>query len=227
MSITVVIFDLDGLLIDSEPFWRRAETEVFADVGITLTDAMCMETTGLRLDAVVEHWFARTPDRKDPDHTSKEEVVRRISARVAELITAHAEALPGVSEALTFFKVRGLPIAVCSSSPMSVIDAALAKLKLTGRMRVVCSAEGETHGKPHPAVYLTTAAKLGVPPEQCLAFEDSMNGCIAAKAARMKVIAVPEAHAEHARFAFCDATLHSLRALDEQLFSRLSGHAPR
>ena len=221
--IAAVIFDLDGLLIDSEPFWRRAETEVFADVGVTLTDAMCMETTGLRLDAVVEHWFVRTPWTGK----SKAAVVSAIATRVAELITAHAEPLPGVPDALAFFKVRGLPIAICSSSPMPVIDAALAKLQLTGRMRAVISAEGESHGKPHPAVYLTTAAKLGVAPESCLALEDSMNGCIAAKAARMKVVAVPEAHAEHARFSFCDATLHSLKALDEQLFTRLNGAAQR
>ncbi len=221
--IDAVIFDLDGLLIDSEPFWRRAETEVFADVGVTLTNAMCMETTGLRLDAVVEHWFSRTPW----SGKSQPAVVTAIATRVAELITAHAAPLPGVPDALAFFKVRGLPIALCSSSPMTVIDAALAKLQLTGRMRAVISAEGESHGKPHPAVYLTTAAKLGVLPEKCLALEDSMNGCIAAKAARMKVIAVPEAHAEHARFSFCDATLHSLKALDEQLFTRLSDTAQR
>ena len=219
--IAAVIFDLDGLLIDSEPFWRRAETEVFADVGVILTDAMCMQTTGLRLDAVVEHWFQRAPWKGK----TKADVVGAIAKRVAELITAHAQPLPGVPDALAFFKVRGLPVALCSSSPMAVIDAALAKLQLTGRMRAVVSAEGESHGKPHPAVYLTTATKLGVAPETCLALEDSMNGCIAAKAARMKVIAVPEAHAEHARFTFCDATLHALTALDEQLFARINGDA--
>ncbi len=221
MTIAAVIFDMDGLLIDSEPFWRRAEMEVFADVGVTLTDEMCLHTMGLRLDAVVQHWFQRAPW----SGKTQAKVVSEISTRVAELITAHAEPLPGVPDALAFFKVRGLPVALCSSSPMNVIDAALAKLSLTGRMRAVCSAEGETHGKPHPAVYLTTAAKLGVEPASCLAFEDSMNGCIAAKAARMKVVAVPDAHAAHARFSFCDATLHSLRALDEQLFTRLNGSA--
>jgi len=218
MGINAVIFDLDGLLIDSEPFWRRAETEVFAKVGVTLTDAMCMETTGLRLDAVVQHWFERMPWKG----TSNEDVAKQIATRVGELITSDAEPLPGVSDAINFFKVRGLPIALCSSSPMTVIDAALAKLQLTGRIRVVVSAESEPFGKPHPAVYLTTAQKLGVAPETCLALEDSMNGCIAAKAARMKVIAIPEAHAQQSRFAFCDATVHSLRAIDEQLFSRLN-----
>ena len=220
--IAAVVFDMDGLLIDSEPLWRQAEVEVFADVGLTLTDAMCMQTTGLRIDAVVDYWFQRRPWSGG---TSPAGVAQKIAARVSELITAHAEPLPGVTEALAFFKVRGFPLALCSSSPMTVIDAALRKLSLVGRFRAVCSAESEAHGKPHPAVYLTTAQKLGVAPESCLAFEDSMNGCIAAKAARMTVVAVPEAHAERARFAFCDATLGSLREVDEPLFAKLNAPA--
>jgi sugar-phosphatase len=216
--IAAVIFDMDGLLIDSEPFWRQAEMEVFARVGVTLTDAMCMQTTGLRIDAVVEHWYQRMPWQG----TSREDVTASISGRVAELIASDAKALPGVDLALNFFKVRGFPVALCSSSPTLVIDAALRKLGLVGRLRAVVSAESEAYGKPHPAVYMTTAAKLGVKPEDCLAIEDSLNGCIAAKAARMKVIAVPEAHAERARFGFCEATLRSLADLDEPLFARLN-----
>jgi len=212
--LRAAIFDLDGLLIDSEPLWRRAEMEVFAGVGLALTDEMCATTTGLRLDAVVEHWFERAPW----EGRSRADVTAAIAARVAALIAAEAPILPGVEQALSVCERRGLPLALCSSSPTPVIDAGIARLGLAARWRVVCSAEGEPYGKPHPAVYLRTAERLGVPPERCLAFEDSLNGAIAAKAARMRVVAVP---ASGTRFDFCDARLPSLARFDEGVLAEL------
>ena len=212
---------MDGLLIDSEPHWRRAEMEAFARVGLTLTEDMCLQTTGLRIDAVVDYWFSRAP-WKNKTHR---EVADDITTRVAQLIETDALPLEGVEDAIALFEARGLPIGLCSSSPRNVIDAALRRLALTKRFSVVCSADGEAFGKPHPAVYLKTATMLGVAPETCLALEDSMNGCISAKAARMKVIAVPEAHANRSRFAFCDAVISSLKEVTPELFARLSVEA--
>ena len=212
--LRAAIFDLDGLLIDSEPLWRRAEMEVFAGVGLSLTDEMCATTTGLRIDAVVEHWFERAPWTG----RSRADVTEAIAARVAALIAAEAPIMPGVEQALSVCERRGLPLALCSSSPPAVIEAGITRLGIATRLRAVCSAAGEPYGKPHPGVYLRTAERLGVPPERCLAFEDSMNGAIAARAARMRVVAVP---AGDTRFDFCDARLPSLAAFDDGVLAEL------
>jgi len=216
------VFDLDGLLIDSEPFWRRAEIEVFATVGVTLTEAETRQTMGLRIDDAVHHWFVRRPwEGRTPD-----QVERAVTARVAELIEAEGTPMPGALAVVGLCRDRGIPMAVCSGSYAVVIEAALDKLGLTSCMAAWHSAEWEPLGKPHPGSYLTTAAKLGVDPTACLAFEDSFNGAISAKAARMRVVAVPEPAALGSpRWGFCDLVLASLEEFDEAALVGL-GHPP-
>lgn len=207
-----VVFDLDGLLIDSEPFWRRAEMEVFATVGLHLTEAETRQTMGLRIDDAVAHWFERRPW----EGMTRVEAERAITARVAELIEAEGEPMPGARAVVELCRRRSIPMAVCSGSFALVIEAALDRLGLTDAMSAWHSAEWEPLGKPHPGAYLTTAARLGVDPTACVAFEDSFNGAIAAKAARMRVVAVPEpAAAASPRWAFCDVVLASLAEFDE------------
>jgi mannitol-1-/sugar-/sorbitol-6-/2-deoxyglucose-6-phosphatase len=204
--IRAVIFDMDGVLVNSEPLWRRAEIAAFGEVGATLTEDMCLETTGLRIDQVVEHWqrrfgFGETNVRQD------------ILARVEALIRAEGQPLPGAREAVQN-AARKYPIALASSSPYSIIDAVLACFGLRDLFSVIHSADEEPYGKPHPIVFLTTAAKLGVDPVDCLVIEDSLNGVIAAKAARMQCVAVPEeAHRSDPRFAIADRILCSLEEL--------------
>src|SRR5436190_23459374 len=106
--IRAAIYDMDGLLIDSEPFWHKAETEVFASVGIQLTPAMCLETVGLRMDAIVQHWFERYP-WNDKTHA---EVGSGIARRVAELVALEARLLPGVEASIAFCRERALALAV-------------------------------------------------------------------------------------------------------------------
>jgi len=198
------IFDMDGLLIDSEPLWRASEVEAFAKVGLTLTDEQCSETTGLRIDEVValrhrEHpWTAPSVDV----------VVSQIVDRLIGLVQERGEALPGVASALERCRTAGLRLALASSSPRRIIDATLARLELADTFEVIASAEADRYGKPHPAVFLRTADKLGVAPTDCVVFEDSLNGVIAAKAARMMCVAVPEHH--DPRFAIADVVLSSL-----------------
>jgi sugar-phosphatase len=219
-ALRAAIFDMDGLLIDSEPLWRQAEIEVFGTVGVELTDELCSQTTGLRMDAAVQHWFERHPwTSKSPGRVEDE-----VKARVVDLVLDRAEPLPGVHEAVAFFRKRGVPVAVCSSSSRAIIAAVLRKLGLDDdRVEVVHSGEDEALGKPHPAAYLTTAALLGIPAHHCVAFEDSMNGMISAKAARMKVVAVPapEFHGQ-TRWHFCDAQIRSLREVDAALWDKLA-----
>ncbi len=205
-------------MIDSEPFWRQAEIEVFGRLGLHLSESDVRQTMGLRIDDAVRHWWDRFPW----EQMSPPEVERAVTARVAELITEQGGPLPGALEAVACCQRLGLPVAVCSGSYAVVIEAALARLGITDSVTVWHSAEWEPLGKPHPGSYLSTAAMLGTDPSGCLALEDSFNGAIAAKAARMRVVAVPEPAARQSpRWGFCDALLSSLEEFDEPLIRSL------
>jgi sugar-phosphatase len=208
-----VIFDMDGVLIDSEPLWHKAEVGVFRALGVPLDETMCLETTGLRPDEVVNFWYGKYPWQKHDRASIEHDLI----ATVETLIRTQGVAKRGVPAALAFLRRRGYPLAVASSSPYRLITTVCEKLNLGSTFSVVHSAEDETLGKPHPAVYLTTAAKLGVPATRCVAIEDSPNGIIAALAARMKCIAIPDARqANHCRFAIADLVLDSLEEIEQR-----------
>jgi sugar-phosphatase len=183
-----IIFDMDGVLIDSEPLWKIAEVEAFAKVGLNLTYTDCEETVGLRIDQVVELWY------KKVGWTNK--TVLEVETDIVDIlireINLQGKELLGVTEKLTEFKEAGYKIGLATSSYQRIIEAVVDKLKIRSFFDVMQSAEYERYGKPHPAVFLTCADKLGVDPTECLVIEDSFNGILAAKAARMKVIAIPE-----------------------------------
>jgi sugar-phosphatase len=191
---------------------------VFGDLGLVLSEADVRQTMGLRIDDAVAHWWVRHPW----EGPSPAEVEQAVTARVAELITRSGAPMPGALAAVTLCGHLSLPVAVCSGSYAVVIAAALARLGIGDAVTVWHSAEWEPVGKPHPGAYLSTAAKLGLDPTVCLAVEDSFNGAIAAKAARMRVVAVPEPAArDSARWGFCDAVLTSLEGFDEVLLRSL------
>jgi sugar-phosphatase len=210
------IFDLDGLLIDSEPLWRMAEMEVFAAIGVTLTEEECHLTTGLRTEHVVAYWLERRP--WDTNHHSAAEVAERINQRVIELIGERGEAKQGVGHALEFMRSRGLCLALASSSAMSVIEAAIGKLGLERQFEVVHSADSEPCSKPAPDVYLGAARRLGVAPHRCIALEDSLPGVEAAKAAGMACIRFPEHKGPTSN---ADLELRSHEELDEHVWLAL------
>ena len=182
-----VIYDMDGLIIDSEPFWRLAEMKVFAKVGLLLTEKDCMETTGFRFDEVVEHWYHKQPWAGK----SKQQIHDEVLDEMESAITHHAQAMKGVHTSLDFFKSKNIKMAVASSSTMRLIKATVKKLKIEHYFDLLVSAEHETHGKPNPAVFIRTANGLNVRADKCLVLEDSFNGILAAKAAKMKCVAVP------------------------------------
>ena len=217
--IEAVIFDMDGLLINSEPLWQEAEILVFEQVNIVLTSELCQQTQGLRIDEVVNYWYQRYPWT----NLTKLKVEELIVNKVIELIHSKGEGLPGVEQAIAFVKSKDVKIALASSSAMTIIKAALQTLGLTEIFTEVYSAESEVLGKPHPGVYLTTASKLGIAPQSCLALEDSLNGVLAAKAAQMKCIAIPEAiQQDNPKFAIADRVLQSLEELNDLVWNDLN-----
>jgi sugar-phosphatase len=213
--IEALIFDMDGVLIDSEPLWVQAEIEIFSALGVNLTPELCAETTGFRLDATVHHWYERFPWT----YKSCEQVVTEIGERVGELVRQHATPLEGVPEIVALASKHELPMGLCSSSPYVIIREVIECLRLVNQFSVIYSAEEEPFGKPHPGAYITTATRLGVPCSRCLVFEDSLNGAISAKAAGMKVVAVPQGAAQTStRFDFCDVKIASLADFGEDYF---------
>lgn len=218
-ALRAVVFDMDGLLVDSEPLWIRAEMEIFGEVGLALGEEDCAQTKGLRTDDVIAYWFAKRPwARRSPA-----EVEARLITRVAELVREEGRALRGVESALAVARQNGRRLALASSSPRVIIDAALERLGLTATFDAVESAEHLPLGKPHPAIFLVAAEKLGVPATSCLVLEDSLTGTIAAKAARMTCIAVPFDHPRHdARFAIADAVIGSLDDVTADLLATIS-----
>lgn len=216
--LRALIFDMDGVLIDSEPFWHEAEMAGFALAGRRLTREDCLKTTGLRVDAVVDYWYSRSPWESPSPGAVESAIVERVIALVLE----RGALKPGVGRALDFARSAGLRIALASSSPSAIIDAVLGRFGLRPRFEVIHSAEGEPYGKPHPGVYIRTAERLGLRPGECAAVEDSPNGVLAAKAAGMRCIAVPEpALRGHPWLAIADAVVDSLDDIDEALWSRL------
>lgn len=215
-EIQAVIFDMDGLLIDTEPVWRRAEIEIFGRLGLHLTEQQCMETMGVRVPDVVELWYRRHP-WTGPNTT---EVTDQIIRSVVDHVAREGEPMPGVAAALALIFDAGLPIAIASSSHEELIQAVVQRLGIGRYISLVCSGEDEAEGKPHPAVYLTTARRLGVLPEHCLALEDSPNGVLAAKAAGMFCIAVPDPHlATDPRMDRADLRLSSLTEFSPSLLA--------
>lgn len=217
--VDTVIFDMDGLLINSEPLWGEAMEEVFAGLGVTMTPELAQRTTGLRTNEVVDYWQRYF----EWEGASNEQVTEDILDSVIGKILASATLQPGAEAVLEGFKRRGTRLGLASSSPVRVIEAALDRFRLTPYFAAVHSAEHEEWGKPHPAVYISCALKLDAQPFHCLAFEDSINGMVAAKAARMKAVVVPEAHNRtNPRYALADLQLASLEEFGEEHWAELS-----
>lgn len=219
MPIEAIIFDMDGLLIDSEPSWRHAEITIFNRLGVPLTEKMTLETVGLRLDEVVRYWF----DRFQWDSFTESEVEEMILSEMAALHNKQCILLPGVLQTLEFFHKRSIPMAIASSSHPLLISTAIEKTGIAHYLSVIQSGYQEYYSKPNPEIFLSAAAKLNVMPTKCLVFEDSFNGMIAALAARMKVVAVPDQSCGiDPRFICADLQLATLEAFTPDIWSKLN-----
>ncbi|MDF1673355.1 MAG: hexitol phosphatase HxpB [Vicingaceae bacterium] len=206
-----VIYDMDGVIINSEPLWREALIHCFNQVGFDFSQDKCRVTQGMRLIEVVEYWYKEQPW----DNKTIEEVDQDILQKVTELILEKGLEMEGVNQSIQYFKNKGYKVALASSSATSLINAVLTKLHLKGSFEVVNSAENLAFGKPHPEIFIKTAEELGVKPIDCLVIEDSFHGVLAGKAAIMKVIAIPDEEAKNDnRFCIADYKLNSLSEIE-------------
>ena len=206
------IFDMDGLLVDSEPYWKKVEKDIFSQVGITLTDQMCLETVGFRLNDIVNYWYQRYPWTNA--------TVQEVGTQIVEGMKAEYESAlpikPGVLDVFDqILSHRHANIAVCSSSPLELIKTVMEDAGLDEHISILHSAENDPFGKPHPFPYIACSKKMGsIDRTNCIAFEDSTTGAISAKAASMFVVAVPEGETIQDQFSFCDVVLDSLEQFD-------------
>jgi sugar-phosphatase len=213
MRLNTVIFDMDGLLIDSEPFWQQAGMETLLEFNVTLSPVQYHHTTGLRTREWLDYWFGHFGIGKETIPAAE----AALHNRVIEKIKTKADPLPGVKEILAFFKSRHFRIGLATSSPLSLVKVVVEKMDIEQDFQAVASAEHLPYGKPHPQVYMDCARALAVSPLQCVAFEDSFNGVIAAKAARMTCVAVPVADQAHLpKWGAADLRLNSLLDFTQQ-----------
>ncbi len=218
MYLNTVIFDMDGLLIDSEPLWYEAALEVMGALGIKIGEEEYGLTIGLRTKEFLDFWF----ERHNADRTLLPATEKAITSSVIGKIRDGGKIMPGVEETISFFHRKKFKIGLATSSPLALVDAMIERTGLQNTFMAFASAEHLPYGKPHPQVYLDCALALGSKPSACVCFEDSFNGMIAAKAARMKCVVVPEPSRHHeTRWLAADHLMHSLLDFNESVLYKI------
>jgi mannitol-1-/sugar-/sorbitol-6-/2-deoxyglucose-6-phosphatase len=217
--IEAVIFDMDGLLIDSETLWQSAQVTALKTVGIEPKKGDFQHVLGLGLHGTVEWWYHRQPWRGP----SRRDIERLIEDEFLKLFKRKGRLRPGAKEVLEFFDEQGLPMAIASSTALEIVNMITETLGIKVYFKVICSGVHEPYHKPHPGIFITAARQLNADPRHCLVFEDAPSGVLAAKAAMMKCVAVPEPENKDNKFIrSADVVLGSLEEFDEAMLARLS-----
>lgn len=211
-SKNTFIFDMDGVIIDSETSWREAQIEELAKYGVNITVKECIQyTMGQRIDDIARIWS----ERFDVS-VSRDTLKRNILNKVIDTISKEGVAKDGLMELLEFLKHKGYKIGLATSSSFELIDAVLDRLSIRPYFDSVCSADDEAHGKPHPAVYLRVAQKLQAGSGDCIVLEDSVTGMVSAKAAQMMTLVVTES-SDDPRFSLADGVFSSMKEVTQHL----------
>lgn len=180
-----VIFDMDGVLIDTDMLWIQTELELFSSLGIPDTNTFSHLTASMTISETIRFWHEKHPWH----HRSFEETEQMAIGMMTELIEQNDCRIEGVGEFIEKLRDRNLKIGLATNSPDPLIESALKKEGLDHLFDVKVSAESTGKGKPDPSVYLAAAKILGTHPSECVAIEDSCSGMQAAKEAGMRVIA--------------------------------------
>lgn len=208
MKLDTVIFDMDGLLVDSEPLWGTAANDVFEQYGFRLSPEQHITTTGLRTREFVHWWFQYFGIGVKEESAAEDKILQRM----LELIDTDCTMMPGVEHVFNLFHSLHFKIGIASSSPDALIEMAMERSGIRQYVQGIASGQQLPYGKPHPQVYLNCAETLGSNPPDCLSFEDSFYGMIAAKAARMKCVVVPDYNQyKQERWGAADLKLSSLQ----------------
>jgi len=210
--IQAVVFDMDGLMIDSEPLHKEAWQTTLLRFGHEMDEALFARLVGLRIseDAVLLREHFRLP-------TAAETLARQRNALFLASLPGRVQAMPGLRELMTEIGRRGLRRALATSGERRYVETVMRELNLDGVFDATVVAEDVTRGKPWPDVYLLAAQRLGLPPARCMVLEDAPNGVAAAKSAGMQCVAVPNDMTRSLDLSGADAILASLSAVRESL----------
>lgn len=209
-----VIFDMDGVIIDSEPFWKNAEFEVFSSLGVVLDKEFTDLTQMMTTIEVTKFWYEKFPW----ESKSLEEVEDMVISRVMELIEQGRAERKGIELFIKQLKSNGFKIGLATNSPYKIIPVVLEKAGIADYFDSIFSAEFVEFGKPDPAIYLMTSKELGIDPENCIVIEDSYSGMLAAKKAGMKVVAFTNGN-QDINISLADYKMESFLETELNIFS--------
>ncbi|HVJ69615.1 MAG TPA: HAD family phosphatase [Caulifigura sp.] len=204
-TIRAVVFDFDGLMVNTEEVFQLSGTELLRRRGKEPTPAVFHGMMGRRSHEALA-WLIDVMKLDDTVEALQAESTEIFFSMLDEIL----QPMPGLFELLAAIERRGLPKAVATSSERSYLNQLLSKVHLLDRFDVLLTAEDVTHGKPHPEIYLTAAKRLGVHPAEMLVLEDSEMGTKAAAAAGAYIISVPHQHSAHFDFGSAKAVAASL-----------------
>jgi len=185
--LSAVIFDLDGVLADSEPWWNQIDAKLLADYGATYRGEYHQNVVGVNYRLAIE-FYKKAFGLSVPT----EEMMRRRGEIATEFFGSRVGLFPNVKEVLEELRQMKLHLAVATSSVSASARPFLDRHQLTGFFEIIVTGEEVEHGKPAPDIYLRAANKLGIPPDACLVIEDALPGVAAGKAANMRVAAIPD-----------------------------------
>lgn len=205
-----LIFDFDGLICDTEVALMHAAQDLFADHGVELPVDRWLEVLGTA--APFDFWvpWLRELTGRDVDRDALLDDHRRREQERSVLLGPN----DGVLELLDAAEEHGIPCAIASSSPTTWVETFLHRFGIRSRFAAVVCREHAARAKPHPDLYLVAAERLGVQPERCVALEDSRNGSLAAIAAGMRCVVVPNVITASQDVSHAHLVIHSLAALD-------------
>jgi len=185
--IRAVIFDLDGVLADSEPRWNEIDAKLLAEYGVTYRGEYHRNVLGVSYRLAVEFY-----KKAFGLSVATDEMMRRRGEIAADFFANRVDVFPSAKLVLQELRQMNLHLALATSSVSTSARPFLARHGLAAFFEVVVTGEEVDHGKPHPDIYLRAAEKLGVTADCCLVIEDALSGIAAAKAAKMRVAAIPD-----------------------------------
>lgn len=185
----LVLFDMDGLLLDTEPLWGDAMQHICDKHQLPLDRKIFKYTTGLRIDEVTAFW----KEHLDwPEQLNSHDLAQEIVDEIIQLSIEKASVLPGVENLLKTLKEENISTAVVTSSPYRMLETLLKHFQIDHYFQAFFSAEIAPYGKPHPYIYMKALEHFDYSPFQTIALEDSVNGMISARAAKINTIVIPE-----------------------------------
>jgi len=209
MKKQAVIFDMDGVVTDSEPFYNEAVNEVLRPLGHELSAEDHRAIMGSSIDYTWS-WVVRRFGLEDDIERWK----AQYDGAVLALLSAKVEPAPGLYVLLERLEARGVKIGLATSSQRNWVDAVLERLQVSGRFQAIATTEMVREAKPAPDLYLLAAAHLGAAPAACLAIEDSPRGIQSARAAGMTTIGVRTQAIAHLDLSAADRVIDSLEKFD-------------